>query len=30
MTFAFGFHSVSEFNIRYFKWGYQPLENLSL
>ena len=30
MTFAFGFHSVSEFNIRYFKWGYQPLENLNI
>ena len=30
ITFATGFHSVSEFNIRHFKWGYQPLENLTL
>ena len=30
VTFAFGFHGVSEFNIRCFKWGYQPLENLNL
>ena len=22
ITFAFGFHSLSELNIRYFKWGY--------
>ena len=30
ITFAFSFHIVSEFNIHYFKWGYQPLENLNL
>ena len=30
ITFASGFHIVLEFNIRYFKWGYQPLENLNL
>ena len=30
ITFAFGFHGVSVLNIRYFKWGYQPLENHDL
>ena len=30
ITFASGFHSLSEFNIRYFNWDYQPLENLNL